>query len=60
MRQEKPTKKINVTLDAEGSDLLEQVKAHLGLRTDAETVRYVMTYYARAEGLVAKSSPGEF
>jgi len=56
MRQETPTKKINVTLDDEGLSLFEQVKAHIGLKSDAETVRYIVNYFARAEGLVARSA----
>lgn len=46
-------RKVNLTLCDEDLVLFERVKKQIGIKTNAEAMRYLINYYARSEGLIS-------
>ena len=42
-------KSFRVTMNDEEAQIFSQIKKHLGLRADAEVIRYLMNYYYQRE-----------
>jgi hypothetical protein len=45
--------KINVALNEKDAIVFDRVKKRIGIRTNAETMRYLITNYAQSEGLMS-------
>lgn len=46
-------RKVNLRLCDEDISLYDSVKRRIGIKTDTETMRFLITFYARSEGLIA-------
>jgi len=42
-------KSFRVTMNDEEAQIFSRIKKHLGLRADAEVIRYLMNYYYQRE-----------
>ncbi len=51
-------KGVKVNLDGRDSATFERVKAQIGVKSDADVFRFLMTYYGRREGIISPSAPG--
>lgn len=51
-------KGVKVNLDGRDSATFEKVKAQIGVKSDADVFRFLMTYYGRREGIISPSAPG--
>ena len=45
---------VRVSLDDRDSALFAEIKDQLGIKADSEVFRFLVTYYARQEGIVPR------